>query len=264
MGGVMAKEGVSFIIPNWNHEVFLPRAIRSAMSAIDLLRNERRPAEAIVVDHASRDGSRTLLRQLEALYYDDGLHCLAFDANEGLGASRNQGARHARFRYMVFLDADNELIPENLPVFIRSLEQTGAAACYGNLLIRTATAHHAHYLLSHESFQMRMFQVGGCYLDAFSVWDRHQFLDVGGYDESLRAAEDYDLWLHLATSGRRIIFVPAALGYYYLLQASLSSDLGQLNAATARMIRVFNQGRFREHLPLSTLHLMYHPELAYI
>jgi glycosyltransferase involved in cell wall biosynthesis len=259
----MAKEGVSFVIPNWNHEVMLPRAIGSAMRAIEILRQEGRPGEAIVVDHASRDGSRTLLRQLEALYYEDGFRCLAFDLNEGQGVGRNQGVEHARYRHVVFLDADNELIPENLPIFVRALEETGAAACYGNLLIRTVTGDHAHFLLSNESFQKRLFQ-GCCYLDTFAVWDRLQYLDVGGYAASLRAAEDYDLWLHLAAIGRKIVFVPAALGYYYLLPASRSSDHRRVQDASGQVLHAFNQGKLRDFLPLNTNELMYYPGLSYI
>lgn len=264
MAATMGGEGVSIVIPNWNHEVVVPRAIESAMRAMDLLREQGRPAETLVIDHVSRDGSQTLLRQLEALYYNDGLRSLSFDVNGGLGASRNQGMNHARYRYVVFLDSDNELVPENLPMFIRTLEETGAAACYGNLLIRTVTADHSHYLLSLESFQRRMFEPGGCYLDAFSVWDRLQFFDCGGYDESLRAAEDYKLWMHLASNGRRIVFVPAVLGYYYMLPASMSSDHQKLNDTNDRMVRTFNQGGVRKFLPLNTDHLMYHPVFEYI
>src|SRR5262245_39842065 len=122
---MIAQAGVTIAIPNWNHELLLPRSIGSALRAIDLLRSEGVPAEVLVIDDGSRDGSQTLLRQLEALYYQDGLRCLAFQANAGLAASRNQTLNHARYRYLAFLDADNELIPENLPLFVKTLEQTG-------------------------------------------------------------------------------------------------------------------------------------------
>ena len=205
---MMAHPGVTIAIPNWNHEILLPRSIASALRAMDLLRSEGVPAEVLVIDDFSRDGSQTLLRQLEALYYKDGFRCLTFGANAGLAASRNQTLNHARYRYLAFLDADNELIPENLPLFVKTLEQTRAAVAYGNLLIRTPTADHAHFATSNESIQKRLFQ--GNYVDAFSVWDRFQLLDVGGYDASYHFGEDYEMWLHLATNGRRIVFVPAS------------------------------------------------------
>src|SRR5947208_1489327 len=85
-----AQAGVTIPIPNWNHEILLPRSISSAMRAMQLLREQGMPAEVMVVDDYSRDGSPTLLRQLEALYYKDGFRCLAFGANAGLAAVRNQ------------------------------------------------------------------------------------------------------------------------------------------------------------------------------
>jgi glycosyltransferase involved in cell wall biosynthesis len=257
------EAGVSIVIPNWNHEILLPRSIGSALRALDVLRDEELPGEVLVIDDASRDGSHTLLRQLEALYYKDGLRCVTFGVNGGMAAGRNQSLMHARYRYLVFLDADNELVPENLPLFIRTLVETRAAACYGNLLIRTVTGDYAHYVTSNESFQKRLFW-GGNYLDTFSVCDRLQLIDVGGFNGYFYGIEDYEMWLRLATSGRRIVSVPAVLGYYYLLPTSVSSDLQKQHGEMARIRRVFDQVRAREHLDLNTCHLRYHPELGYI
>ena len=258
---MMAQAGVTIAIPNWNHEILLPRSIASALRAMDLLRKKGVPAEVLVIDDASRDGSQTLLRQLEALYSKDGLRCLCFGVNAGTAASRNQTLNHARYRYLAFLDADNELIPENLPLFLETLQQTQAAVAYGNLLVRTPTADYAHYVLSNESFQKKLFH--GNFVDAFSVWDKAQFLDVGGYDTS-HHVEDHEMWLHLATNGRRIVFVPAVIGYYYLLPSQKSSDRLQLEISGARLLRIFNQVKVREFLQMNTCHLCYHPALGYI
>jgi teichuronic acid biosynthesis glycosyltransferase TuaG len=254
--------GVTIAIPNWNHEILLPRSILSALRARALLREQGIPAEVMVIDDFSRDGSLTLLRQLEALYHKDGFRYLAFGANAGLAANRNQALVHARYRFIAFLDADNELIPENLPLFVQTLEQTGAAAAYGNLLIRTPTADHAHNVLSNESMQRKIIE--GNYVDAFSVFDRVQLLDVGGYETSYHALEDFEMWLHLATNGRRIVFVPAVLGYYYTMPVAMSLDPQKRDAVAARINRVFNQVQARKFLKMNTYHLRYHPELGYI
>jgi glycosyltransferase involved in cell wall biosynthesis len=254
--------GVSIVIPNWNHEVLLPRAITSALRAVEVLRGEGRPAEVLVIDDFSRDGSQTMLRQLEALYYRNGLRCVAFGANAGLASSRNQAMDHTRHRYVAFLDADNELIPENLPLFIKTLEQTQAAVAYGNLLVRTPTARCSHYVLSNESIQKKLFQWN--YVDAFSVWDKVQFLDLGGYDAAFHYLEDYEMWLHLATNGRRMVFVPAMLGYYYLLPVAMTTDLQNQDIAKARILRIFNQVKVREFINANTFQIRYRPDIGYI
>jgi glycosyltransferase involved in cell wall biosynthesis len=263
MKAMMDQAGVTIAIPNFNHEVLLPRSIRSALRAMDVLRAEGWLAEVLVIDEGSRDGSSTLLRQLEALYCKDGLRCLMFGATAPIAVTRNEAARQARYRYLAFLDADNELVPENLPLFVRTLEQTGAAAAYGNLLLRSTTADYAHYMHSCESIQKRLFR-GGNYVDMCSVWDRFQILDSGGFESNLNFLEDLEMWLHLATNGRRIVFVPAILGYYYLLPAARSNDLSKQDAVEVRLMRIFNQLKVRDFLPLNTDQLRYHPELGYI
>jgi glycosyltransferase involved in cell wall biosynthesis len=256
------RPGVTVAIPNWNHEILLPRSILSGLRAAALLRKRGIPAEVLVIDDCSRDGSLTLLRQLEARYHKYGFRFLAFQANGGLAASRNQALVHSRFRYVAFVDADNELVPENLHLFVETLEQTGAAAAYGNLLMRSVTAKSAHYAVSNESIQPRLFEDN--YIDAFSVVDRLQLLDVGGYESTYRAVEDYELWLHLLANGRRMVFVPAVLGYYYVLPGSMAQKDENDRIFHARNRRVFNQVKVRPRLKARTLQLRYHPAFGYL
>ncbi len=77
------------------------------------------PADILVVDDGSRDGSTVLLRQLESLLYREGLHVLALKQNAGLPQARNYALQYATHRYIIFMDADNELIVENLYQFYR-------------------------------------------------------------------------------------------------------------------------------------------------
>jgi hypothetical protein len=112
--------------------------------------------------------------------------------------------------------------------------------------------------------QKRLFRYDVNYIDAFSVWDRLQLLDVGGYDASLHFLEDHEMWLHLATNGRRIVFVPVVLGYYYILPSAMSRDVPKQKTVAARLVRIFNQVNVRELLKLNTCHLRYHPDSGYI
>src|SRR5262249_24947482 len=116
--------------------------------------------------------------------------------------------------------------------------------------------------LSNESMQKKIFLWN--YVDAFSIWDRFQLLDVGGFDASLDCLEDYEMWQHLATDGRRIVFVPAVLGYYYILPSPMPGNPRKHKMAEARLVRVFNQLKVRELLQMNIYHIRYHPELGYI
>lgn len=257
----METPGVTVAIPNWNHELLLPRSISSALAAVRVFRKHEIEAEILVIDDCSRDGSLTLLRQLEALHYADGLRVLARTTNGGLAAARNLALEQARHRYVIFMDADNELLAETMPLFHRTLVETGAAMAYGNLIVCQVTSGNACGILNNEPFQHRMFQ--GNYIDAFAMVDRLQLLDANSFSASIAALEDYEMWLHLACNGHHLIFVPLVFGYYYLMPNSMITQHDG-KASQARVRRTFDQAGVRAYLPLPSLHLRYHPTIGYL
>lgn len=256
----MTPDGVTIAIPNWNHELMLPRSITSALGAARALAEAGCAGEVLVIDAASRDGSLTLLRQLEALHYDDGLRVLALSENVSLAAARNLALAHARGRYVAFVDADDELVPENLPCLWRALRETGAAAAYGNILKRHLVTGEVFHVFSNESFQDKVFEQN--YITCFGVFDRDQLRDAGGYNEDFRTIEDWEQWLHLACAGRQIVFVPVVFGYYDSLPSSMLADSALGSQATQRIHRIFNQLKARGRLDMNTRHLRYHPALG--
>jgi glycosyltransferase involved in cell wall biosynthesis len=258
----MDRDGVTIAIPNWNHELLLPRSIDSALRSLAVLRQEGVAGEVFVVDDGSRDGSRPLLRQLEAMYYREGLRVLFLPSNQGLARARNQGLANARYPYVVLMDADNEIIPENLPYFLRALRQTNAAAVYGTLLYRTVTSQCAYHVTSNESFQSVQFERDN--INAFALFDRDQLRDVGGCDDSGTIQEDAELCLHLAAQGRRLVFVPMVFGYYYILPGSMRGTPSEDGPAKRQRQRMYNQVSARRHLPLNTERLRYHPATGYL
>jgi glycosyltransferase involved in cell wall biosynthesis len=258
----MYQDGVTISIPTWNHEVFLPRSVRSALESVRILRDGGIRAEVLVVDDASRDGSRSLLRQLEARYYGEGLRVHIQPSNGGVARARNTALLAARFRYILFLDADNELISANVPLFLQAIRDTRGAGVYGNLLVRNLAHPKSSQVYSNESFQNRIFIAN--YIDAFALFDRLQVLDVAGYASDWANMQDWELWTHLATNGRRIVFVPAALGYYFELPNSMLRSMKNGENQMARAQRIFDQTGFRNRLLTNSNHLRYHPEVGYL
>lgn len=257
----LSQQGATIAISNWNQELLLPRAIDSAMQAVARLREDGLPGEVLVIDEGSRDGSPMLLRQLEVLYFRENLRVLSLADTGSTAAGRNLALANARYRYVVFVDADKELLPENLPSFVRALRETEAAVVYGNLLVRAPASRCALNLISNESVQQKLFQSN--YIDGLALVDRCQLLDVGGFESSYRAQEDHELWLHLAANGRKIVFVPLVFGYSYALPSS-TAEQGETEAESqARNQRIFNRLQARAHQPLNANQLRFHPALGY-
>ncbi len=250
---------VTIIIPNWNHELVLPRAIQSATRAVAALRAEGIDGRVLVVDDASRDGSRALLRQLESHYYDDGLRVLALRENVGPGAARDRAVAEAGTPYVVFLDADNELAHENLPLFLRAMRETGAAVIFGNVLSYEFLGVE---WFNHESFLSRVYRMN--HIDMLSLCDAQQIQDSEAFWKVRGiVCEDWEFFLHLAANGRRLVHVPVLFGRYY--RYGMSRLQFDLQDDEKIIYRLYNQfPNVRRQAPLNTLHLRYHPELGYL
>lgn len=258
----MDQDGLTIAIPCWNHEFFLPRSVRSALEAARFVRREGTPAEVLVVDDASRDGSRSLLRQLEARYHGEGLRVRIHSRNQRVAAARNTALVEASYRYVLFLDADNELVAANIPLFLRAIRETSAAVVYGNLLARRFDSARAHDVISHESFQNHVFDSNT--IDALALVDRPQILDIGGYFTEWSNWQDWELYCSLACNGRRMVYVPAALGFYEVLADSMLQSMKNVDELLAKVRRTFNQAGFRHHMKTRTNWLRYHPAVGYL
>lgn len=258
----MRTDGITFIVPNWNHEFVLPRSISSGVKAGEQLRAHGLDVEVLIVDDASRDGSSVLLRQLEMLYFRQGIRVLKLKENSGPATARNVALANAAYRYVIFMDADNEIVPENVIHFYRSMRVTEAAVVYGNILIHEPDGTE---FCSHESYQTRMFR--GNYIDTFSLADAEQLLDVAAFWPDRRNVnEDWELYLHLAACGRRLVHVPMVFGLYYRTRQSRNLDDGRNNNPAEQLIqRMYRQfPEVRDSFQLNTKHLRYHPAVGYL
>ena len=93
--------------------------------AVDLGEWEK---EMIVVDNCSTDGTRELLQQVKW----PEAHVIFHPHNLGKGASIRTGFSQATGDYVVIQDADFEYDPEELPLFLKAAEETGADAIFGS------------------------------------------------------------------------------------------------------------------------------------
>ena len=94
---------VAVIIPTFNHARFLAEAIKSVLA-------QTRPAdEIIVVDDGSTDDPAAVVAKFPTVR-------LIRQDNRGLSAARNTGLRNCKASHIVFLDADDRLLPTALEV----------------------------------------------------------------------------------------------------------------------------------------------------
>lgn len=251
------EDGISICIPNWNHRNYLPRSVGSALRASDLLRAKGIGCQVVVVDDMSRDGSQRLLFSLAMQDAHGALDVVLVPENSGLGPTRNMALKHAKYRWVCFMDADNELLPENLDVFRRSIADTGAAFAYGNLLMTHPTG--ATELMSNDILQEDIYREN--YIDAFALVDANKIESLGGYYGKHAAAhEDWELLLHLVAENQLIVFVPMILGFYHTSGLSM---IRTVQYDHSKMHRVYNQRRTGFPVALQKRRI-YHPDVGWI
>src|SRR5207253_9657846 len=73
----------------------------------------------------------------------------------------------------------------------------------------------------HEPLLPQLYR-GDCLSTSCVAVSTQSVREVGGLDESLRSAQDYDLWLKLSRNGH-LVFVPEPLGTYVIRENSISS-----------------------------------------
>jgi len=181
---------VSVIIPTFNRCGKVVRAIQSAVEQTFIDR------EIIVVDDGSTDATQNTVDQ-----FPDPIKFIAHSSNLGVSAARNSGIRHSNSPYIAFLDSDDYWLPEKLKVQIEFLEtHTNVQVCQSEeLWIRNGRR--VNPMKKHIKPSGNIFEpsLKLCLVSPSAVMIRRSLLDeVGLFDESLPACEDYDLWLRIS------------------------------------------------------------------
>jgi glycosyltransferase involved in cell wall biosynthesis len=185
------------------------------------------------------------------------LHAIFSETNRGLAGTRNFGLQSARYRSMLCMDADNELVPENLFWFYLAARDTKAALVYGNLMCKTDG--NVDGLLSNDVVHEGILQQN--YIDAMAIVDAEKVVALGGYSKhpDARAHEDWELLLHLIAENAVIVFVPMLLGIYHIVDLSM---IKQTAFDHSRIHRMFDQRKVG--LPSGFRSRVYHPELGFL
>lgn len=198
---------VSIVVPAYNAEPFIAEALESA------LRQTYPHTEILVVDDGSTDKTLEITRHYEARH-PDRIRVLT-QQNSGACAARNRGLGAARGSWIKFLDADDVLTDDALTVqLLRCQNQPGdsksipygdAVPCDENLTPKVRPSVE-RIGIDYDYEDQIVFLLRRNIQTSQPLYPRVLLESVGGFDERLMRAQEYDLHLRLAVAGAR--FVP--------------------------------------------------------
>jgi glycosyltransferase involved in cell wall biosynthesis len=225
-------ELISVVIPCYNQAQYLGEAIVSA------LEQRYRPREVVVVDDGATDSTFEVATAFAEV------RCVRQD-NQGLSAARNTGLRTSRGGYLVFLDADDRLLPHALEVGAAALEAHPDAAFAVGRHRRIAEDGSPLPVLTRPRVEREHYAslVRRCWIvmPATVLYRRTALEVVGGFDPRLRCAEDYDLYLRLAR-WFPIVDHHAEVAEYRQHEGTISGHAERMLPATLAVLRPHRPG----------------------
>jgi glycosyltransferase involved in cell wall biosynthesis len=232
-----ARGSVSVCIPVYNGAKAIERALRSVEA-------QTLPAlEVIAVDDGSTDETPQVLERFQ----QEGRLIVVRQPNGGTSRARNTAIRHARGEWITPLDADDELDPCALERARAAVDRTpGAAWCVCDILRVGAEGEQVFATTlppGPASGQLaRMLERN--FVERTILLRRGMMLEIGGYDDTFRCYEDWELNIRMLKAGVIAVCAPGPLYRYIKTERSITSDLERLLAAYRQLYE-------RHHRPLA-------------
>lgn len=194
------RADLTIVVPAFNEAKVLPKTLGLVQRSRDKAHARGFSTELIVVDNASTDNTAQVARH--------GGATVVSEQEPGIGRARNAGAAAASGESFFFLDADTDIGVDAISEICQALEDPttvgGAPATQYEYKKRALRPYMAMW--SVVARIRRMSQGVGQFVRADA------FRDVGGYDPTLRMAEDTDFYWRLQSyaksRGKVVTYLP--------------------------------------------------------
>lgn len=184
----LSSADITVVIPTYNRATYLPGAIES------VIRQTRPPKEIIVIDDGSIDTTPEIMKRYPQITY------IHNTDNRGVSAARNTGWKMAKTNWIAFLDSDDEWDKKKLEAQINYLNTHPYYEIIQSQELWIRNGKHLNQKKYHQKQAGFIWNLSleRCMISPSSVLLKKSILEkYNGFDETLPACEDYDLWLKI-------------------------------------------------------------------
>jgi len=182
---------ISVIIPTYNRSQFLGEALESVLTQT-VFQSRKYSFEIIIIDDGSTDDTRRVVERFSGpinYYYQPHL---------GVSRARNHGLEKAKGEFIAFLDSDDLWLPEKIKLQMNVMENFPHLMGCTTEEIWLRRGKRVNPRKKHRKYSGWIFPhaLPLCILSlSASLFRRQVFEEIGPFDESLPACEDYDFSL---------------------------------------------------------------------
>jgi glycosyltransferase involved in cell wall biosynthesis len=161
------------------------------------------------------DGSELKIKKT-SIFNDPRVTLMEHEQNLGANAARNTGFNHSKGKWISFLDSDDTWSSNKIEVLVKALESKYeyqvAYSSFKNMINgKTESIFEAKYNGNIYTELLSENVVGSASVPIIS---RSVIEDVSGFDEALKSAQDWDLWLRIAEKGYLFLAISKPLMNY--------------------------------------------------
>ncbi|SDZ46632.1 Glycosyltransferase involved in cell wall bisynthesis [Evansella caseinilytica] len=218
---------VSVIIPTHNRAKLVKKAVES------VLNQTYKNLEIIVVSDGSTDDTDFVINECKKS--DQRIKYISYHPAKGGNIARNIGIKNAKGEFMAFLDDDDEWMPEKLELQIQEMKKnpkiglvyTGVEIIYDKENIKYYSSPEKQGDLSEEILITNYIGTTS------SVMIKGELIkEIGMFDESLKALQDYDLWIRTCQKTQVAAVAKPLVKYFnYTLNKQISDDINKYENA---------------------------------
>jgi peptidoglycan/xylan/chitin deacetylase (PgdA/CDA1 family)/SAM-dependent methyltransferase len=235
---------VSVIVPAYNAASTLPKTLQS------LQEQTFKDWEAIIVNDGSQDETAEIVTKFAQI---DARIRLIEQPNQGVSVARNTGIEKAQFEWLLFLDADDWILPKHLARLTQAAnaDTTIDAVYCGSARVSLDGTYFYEEAYSQPA-QMFSALCANNVLAIHTCLVRRSVVQAAGcFDPSFKTCEDWDLWQRISRTGSRFSHIPESLAAYLIRPDSLCSNPMQLLKDGLRVIATGHRSDPRVAQPAS-------------